>query len=319
MRALVLNSQLQFNANYSKPPLQHGEALIRVIQAGICSTDLQILKGYMTFEGVMGHEFVGIIEEAYNRNDLIGKRVAGEINASCRACPTCRAGNPTHCPHRTTLGIFQRDGAFADYLTLPLENLHVLPEDLTNEEAVFIEPLAAACEIPAQISIRPTDYVVVIGDGKLGILCAQVLQLLGCRLVVLGHHQEKLNILKKRNIAISTDPNSLEPGADFIIEATGTPSGISMAEKLVRPRGTIVLKSTYHGNTTVCLTNYVIHEINLIGSRCGPFAPAIRLLQQRLVDVRPLIHATFPLEQGLKAFEVAKKSPTLKVLFEMGN
>ena len=235
MRALVLHNTPRIEAEHPLPDTVEGEALIRVHQAGICATDLELVKGYMGFQGILGHEFVGTVEHATEQPQLIGHRVAGEINAACRACPTCRAGRPTHCPHRTVLGIDHRNGAFADYLCLPYENIHTLPESISDDQAVFVEPLAAACEILQQVAIRPTDRIIVLGDGKLGLLCAQVLQLTGCHLEVLGRHSEKLDILTKRGIQTTTSLDHLTPGADVVIEATGTPRGLTTATRLVRP------------------------------------------------------------------------------------
>ena len=314
MRALTLDRQLQLDRNYPEPQPKSGEAIIRVRQAGICTTDLELARGYMDYSGVLGHEFVGIVEQATDRPDLVGCRVAGEINAACRACETCVAGRPTHCPFRTTLGISGRDGAFADYLRLPYENLHLLPTSLTDDQAVFIEPLAAACEITQQVSVRPSDRVVVIGDGKLGLLCTQILSLTGCALTLLGRHLQKGKWLQERGVHLTTTPDDILPGVDLIVEATGTPDGFTLATQLVRPRGTIILKSTYHGNHTLNMSQLVIDEISLIGSRCGPFAPAIRLLEQDLVQVDSLIHAHYSLDEGLSAFEHATKKGTIKVL-----
>ena len=244
--------------------------------------------------------------------------MAGEINAACGVCDTCRANRPTHCPNRTTLGIDRRDGTFADYTVLPFENLHPLPDSITDDQAVFIEPLAAACEIPDQVSIRPTDRVAVIGDGKLGLLCAQVTALSGCDLIVIGRHAEKLKLLEPRGIATTTDLTAIKPASlDIVIEATGTPSGYAAARQLVRPRGTIVLKSTYHGELQVNLTAVVVDEVTLIGSRCGPFPPAIRLLANHQIDVEPLIQARYSLDDGVAAFERAAQKGTLKVIVEM--
>ena len=317
MRALTLRSGLEYCEQYPTPTPTGGEAVVRVIQAGICDTDLQLAQGYMGFRGVPGHEFVGIVEEAPHHQDLVGKRVVGEINAACRVCPVCTAGRPTHCPYRTTLGIDCRDGAFADYLALPPENLHPLSDEITNDQAVFAEPLAAACQILEQVSIDPTDQVLVIGDGKLGLLCAQVLHRTRCRLTVLGRHQEKLKILATRGISTSQDPASLAPGFGIVVEATGTPEGFALARELVRPRGTIVLKSTYHGQTTVDMTSLVVHEITVVGSRCGPFLPAIALLREHAIDVPSLIHKRFPIERAIDAFAYASTKGALKVIVEM--
>jgi threonine dehydrogenase-like Zn-dependent dehydrogenase len=321
MRALVINNGLRLEKNYPTPTPPSGEALIRVLQAGVCNTDLEIVKGYMSFTGVPGHEFVGVVEQAVGREELIGRRVAGEINAACGVCETCRANRPTHCPHRTTLGIDRRDGAFADYLLLPFENLHPLPDSVSDDQAIFIEPLAAACEILEQVKIQPTDHVAVLGDGKLGLLCAQVIALTGCQLIGAGRHAEKLQILQRCGIATTTDPNTIAPGSlDIVVEATGTPSGFAAARQLVRPRGTIVLKSTYQGEALpVNLTMIVVDEITLIGSRCGPFEPAIQLLANKQIDVESMIQARFSLDDGVAAFERAAQQGTLKVIVEMTN
>jgi len=321
MRALVINNGLRFENHYPAPTPRSGEALVRVVQAGVCNTDLELVKGYMNFTGVPGHEFVGVVEQAVGREELIGQRVTGEINAACGVCEACRANRPTHCPNRTTLGIDRRDGAFADYLTLPFENLHPLPASVSDDQAVFVEPLAAACEILEQVKIRPTDRVAVIGDGKLGLLCAQVVTLTGCDLIAVGRHADKLQILKRRGMEVTTDFSAIKPATlDTVVEATGTPSGFALARQLVRPRGTIVLKSTYQGEALpVNLTAIVVDEIALIGSRCGPFEPAIRLLATRQVEVESLIQARYPLEEGLAAFERAAVKGTLKVIVTMTN
>lgn len=318
MRALVIDNGLRLDPNFPKPVPPAGEALVRVLRAGVCNTDLELVKGYMSFKGVLGHEFVGVVEEAAGREDLIGRRVAGEINAACGVCETCRANRPTHCPNRTTLGIDRRHGTLADYTVLPFENLHPLPDSISDDEAIFIEPLAAACEIPDQVNIRPTDRVAVIGDGKLGLLCAQVVALSGCELIVVGRHTEKLALLEKRGIRTTTDGAAIRSASlDVVIEATGTPSGFEAARRLVRPRGSIVLKSTYHGELQVNLTMVVVDEVTLIGSRCGPFPPAIRLLANHQIDVTPLIQARFSLTDGVAALERAAQKGTLKVIVEM--
>lgn len=321
MRALVYDGEtLRLREDYPQPVPPPGEALVRVRLAGICNTDLEIVRGYMGFRGVLGHEFVGTVvecaDEAEGRS-LLGRRVVGEINAYCGECPTCRAGNPTHCPNRTTLGIWGRDGAFAEYLTLPIRNLHPVPDGLPDEAAVFTEPLAAALEILEQVHIRPTDRVIVLGDGKLGLLVAQVIALLGCDLTVVGRHPEKLAILARRGIPTALADETDGLAADVVVECTGRPEGFATAKRLLRPRGTLVLKSTYHGRVEADLTSLVVDEISLVGSRCGPFPPALRLLQQGLVDVRPLISATYPLSQGEEAFARAAEPGTLKVLLRV--
>ena len=316
MRGLVLHQHLQCRTDLPIPSPGEQEARIKVIQAGICSTDLQLIKGYMDFQGVLGHEFVGVVDDAPD-TAMIGQRVVGEINAACRTCETCLNGRPTHCPHRTTLGIHGRDGAFADFLTLPVDNLFVVPDSITNDQAVFIEPLAAACEITQLVTIRPTDRVVVIGDGKLGLLCAQILGLSGCAVTVLGHHSNNSSWLKKSGITVSSSVRDIHAGADIIVEATGSPEGLTIAMQLIRPRGTIVLKSTYHGNISLQMAEFVIQEISLIGSRCGPFAPAIRLLEAGHIRVDPLIHAHYSLTEGLMAMEKAAQRGTLKVMLHI--
>ncbi len=318
MQALVYDGEaLRVREDYPRPVPPPGEALVRVRLAGICNTDLEIVRGYMGFRGVLGHEFVGTVEEAEDRS-LIGQRVVGEINAACGECPTCRAGRPTHCPYRTTLGIWGRDGAFAEYLTLPVRNLHAVPDTVSDEEAVFTEPLAAALEILEQVHLRPTDRVVVLGDGKLGLLVAQALALMGCDLLTVGRHREKLAILARRGIPTARESEAEGLTADVVVECTGRPEGFAAARRILRPRGTLVLKSTYHGRVEADLTGLVVDEITLVGSRCGPFPPALRLLQRGLVDVRALVSATYPLVQGVEAFARAAEPGVLKVLLRVG-
>jgi len=328
LRALLLDGKLKLVDDYPTPEPPPGEALIRVNVAGVCNTDLELVKGYHQFRGVPGHEFVGVVERAPGAEAWEGRRVVGEINVACGTCPTCRANRPTHCPNRTTLGISGRDGAFAEYLTLPITNLHPVPDAVSDEAAVFTEPLAAACEIVQQVHVRPTDRVIVVGDGKLGLLCAQVLALTGCHLTVVGHHREKLEIVARQGIPTALGDADVEGGADVIVEATGHPEGYAAARRLVCPRGTVVLKSTYHAPSQspptlggklqrpldANLTMVVVDEITLVGSRCGPFAPALRLLERGLVEVAPLIQARYTLSEVLTAFEWAAQPGTLKVL-----
>lgn len=316
MRSLIFDGELRFKADAAIPTPPPGEALIRTTLAGICNTDLEIRRGYMGFRGVLGHEFVGVVERAAEAPELVGRRVVGEINAYCGECPTCRRGDPTHCPHRTTLGIDRRNGAMADYFTLPAKLLYPVPDSLPDEWAVFTEPLAAACEILEQVQIRPTDRVAVLGDGKLGLLIAQVLQLTGCDLLAIGRHQKKLDILARRGIRSALTGEPVAAGFDVVVEATGSPAGFATARSLVRPRGTLVLKSTFHGEVALNLSMLVVDEVRLIGSRCGPFPAALRLLNQGLVEVEPLIHATYTLTEGLPAFEQAVTPGVLKVLLD---
>ena len=318
MKALVYDGELRLVGDYPRPEPPPGEALVRVTLAGICNTDLEIVRGYMGFHGVLGHEFVGVVETCMDAPELIGQRVVGEINAACGDCPTCRAGRPTHCPNRTTLGIGGRDGAFAEFLILPVVNLHPVPDRMSDREAVFTEPLAAACEITEQVHLHPTDRVVVLGDGKLGLLVAQVLSLTGCDLLVVGRHTEKLDILRRRGIPTALAGEARDVQADVVVDCTGHPDGFLAARAMVRPRGTLVLKSTFHGVNQVNLTALVVDEVRLIGSRCGPFPPALRLLARGLIDVESLIDAVYPLDDSLAAFARAGTKGTLKVLLEVG-
>jgi alcohol dehydrogenase len=263
---------------------------------------------------VLGHEFVGVVEEA-SEPSWIGQRVVGEINCACRVCPTCLRGDIPHCPNRTTLGISGRDGCLADYCAVPLPNLHLVPPEISDEQAVFVEPLAAALEITDRLHIRPTERVLVVGDGKLGLLVAQVLRLTGCALQVVGHHEDNLSILARQGIEVCLEKNlAPDAPADVVVECSGGPGGFELARRSVRPRGRLVLKSTFAGLNELSLTELVVDEVTLSGSRCGPFAPALRLLALGLVDVASLIEATFPLDRCLDAFERARTRGALKVL-----
>ncbi len=330
MRALVYRDHtVTFEPAYPHPTPKPGEVLIRVSLAGICNTDLEITRGYMDFQGVPGHEFVGIVEALHEsvplRAELIGKRVVGEINAACHRadCWYCMRDMPTHCPNRTTLGIVNRDGAFAEYLTLPVENLHLVPDNVSDEEAVFTEPLAANFEMLEQVHVRPTDRAVVLGDGKMGQLAAQVLALSGCDVMMVGKHEEKLALVAQRGITahLLEDIQTFTlPGAervDLVVECTGTAQGLELALRLVRPRGTVFLKSTVANPSTLYLAPIVIDEIRVQGSRCGPFAPALRALSQHTIDVRPLISALYSLDEGLAAFQHAGEKGVLKVLMRV--
>jgi alcohol dehydrogenase len=311
MQALVFDGQLALRHDYPLPQPPPGEVQVRVRRAGICSTDIELTRGYMGYRGVLGHEFVGELAD--------GTRVVGEINAYDGTCDLCRRGDVSHCRNRSVLGILRRDGALAEYLRLPERNLHRVPERVTDVQAAFVEPLAAALEITERVHVRPSDRVLVLGDGKLGLLVAQVLQLTGCRLAVLGRHARKLAIVRRRGIAAADRPDASMEGADLVVECTGRPSGFELARRLVRPRGTVVLKSTVHGLHELALSPLVVDEITLVGSRCGPFAPALRLLEQKLVDVEALLDAEYPLERGLEAFAHAVTPGTLKVHVVMPN
>lgn len=296
-------------------PRKPNEALIKIRKAGICSTDLELVKGYYPYTGVIGHEFVGDVLEA-DDTSWIGQRVVGEINVVCNQCEQCLNGRPTHCEHRTVLGIINRDGTFAEFTNLPIANLHRVPESVPDEMAVFTEPLAAALEIQDQIQVKPTDRVLLIGAGRLGQLIAQTLALTGCNLRVVARHEQQQNLLKQRGIKIISEEDVQPWRWDVVVEATGSPSGFSLARKAIRPRGMMVLKSTYKGDMSVNFSSIVVDEINLIGSRCGPFEPALRLMESRQVDPTVLIAKEFKLSQALKAFEHAAETGVLKVLVE---
>ncbi len=296
-------------------PHRENEALIKIRKAGICSTDLELVKGYYPYTGVIGHEFIGEVIEA-NDPVWIGWRVVGDINVTCGRCEQCLSGRPTHCEQRTVLGIANRDGTFAEYTSLPLANLHRVPDSVPDEMAVFTEPLAAALEIQDQIQIKPTDRVLLIGAGRLGQLIAQTLALTGCDLRVVARHTRQQDLLKARGIRTITEEEIQPWRWDVVVEATGSPAGFSLARHAIRPRGTMVLKSTYKGDMSVNFSSIVVDEINLVGSRCGPFEPALRLMEAGQVDPTILIAAEFKLGEALKAFEHAAETGVLKVLVE---
>jgi threonine dehydrogenase-like Zn-dependent dehydrogenase len=297
------------------PSPAQGEVLVRVTRAGICETDLQLIKGYMGFRGILGHEFVGVAESG----PFAGRRVVGEINCACRTCETCRRGLPTHCANRTVLGILNHDGAFADLIALPQQNLHLVPDSIPDDVAVFTEPLAAAYQIPAQLAIRRSDRIVILGDGRLGNLCAQVLATLSDDVTVVGKHPAKLALLSSMGIATAllSDPPP-DRAADIVVDCTGSATGLPTALRMVRPRGTIVLKTTVAGEQTMAWAPMVIDEVTLIGSRCGPFDQAIAALAQERVDVRSLITDRFALTDGVRALERAQEKGVLKVLLDVG-
>ena len=295
-------------------PKRDSEALIRVLLSGICNTDLEIARGYANFSGTIGHEFVGVVEQA-NDPKLVGKRVVGEINAGCGRCKLCQAGDSRHCPDRSVLGIVGRDGTHAEFLRLPETNLLPVPETIIDEHAVFTEPLAAACGIMERVKVTADDRVVVIGDGKLGLLCAQVIALSGAPLLLVGKHPEKRRIAERRGIETCTIKQAEKRRREFdiAIEASGSAAGFELALKLLRPRGQLVLKSTFHGNTEIPAAQIVVDEISIVGSRCGRFAPALDLLKKGAVDVDSLISAEFPLSNGVTAFKRAEEKGVLKV------
>ncbi len=307
--------QLQLKTNLPIPSPPPGEAKIKVLRAGICNTDLELLRGYYPYTGILGHEFVGVVESG--APNLVNKRVVGEINATCGKCHFCLTNQPTHCEQRTVLGIVNRNGAFANYLTLPVANLHPVPEQITTDAATFTEPLAAALEIQEQVKILPEHKVLVVGDGKLGQLVAQTLALTGCNLLVIGRHHDKLEKLESRGIAVGFEDIVSPRSFDIAVECTGNPDGFNLALSGLRPRGTLVLKSTYAGKLTLDASALVVDEITVVGSRCGPFAKALDLLSQKKVDVTSLIETCYPLEEGLAAFSHAQQRGTLKVLLKM--
>lgn len=317
MRALWLEDRRLTLRDDVPVPSVPGEALIRVQLAGICNTDVELTRGYYPYAGVPGHEFTGIVERGPDA--LTGKRVVGEINAVCGRCEACLNGHPTHCENRNVLGIIGRNGAFAEYLTLPAANLHVVPDGMPPEIAVFTEPLAAALEIQEQIEIGPSERVLVVGDGKLGQLVARTLALTGCKLSASGRHREKLALLERAGIR-AIDADAVAPRSfDVAVECSGSPDGFALARKALRPRGTLVMKSTYAGDLTMNASSLVVDEITIIGSRCGPFPAALRLLAEGAIDPAPLIHARYPLSDALAAFEHAQRSGVLKVLIECEN
>lgn len=315
MRALVFDgSVVRLETDRAEPRPGPGEVLVRVLRAGVCETDLQILEGYHGFRGVLGHEFVGTALGGA----LEGRRVVGEINCSCWACDTCTvAGHPGHCPHRTVIGIVGRDGAFADLVAIPERNLHAVPDAIDDDIAVFTEPVAAAFQIPTQLEIRRDQRIVVLGDGRLGHLCAQVLAGISDHIVVIGKHRHKLAALEALGIETRLLADADERrSADIVVDCTGSATGLPTALGLVRPRGTVVLKTTIADEHRLSLAPVVVDEVTIVGSRCGPFDRALDALEHGLVDVQPLISARFDLSQGLRALERAGEPGVLKVLIK---
>ncbi|GJQ51185.1 MAG: alcohol dehydrogenase [Anaerolineaceae bacterium] len=321
MRALWLENN-KIDLRDIQQPRKQNEALIKIRKAGICSTDLELVKGYYPYTGVLGHEFVGEVasltpspsSEGSGESLRVGDRVVGDINAVCGACEQCLNGRPTHCENRTVLGIVNRDGVFAEFTQLPTANLHKVPASAPDEMAVFTEPLAAALEIQEQINIKPTDRVLLIGAGRLGQLIAQTLALTGCDLRVVARHKRQQELLSARGIRIIAEEEIQRWRWDVVVEATGSSNGFALARQAIRPRGTLVLKSTYKGEMNVDFSSIVVDEVNIIGSRCGPFEPALRLMEAKQVNPTALIDDEFSLSDGVKAFERAAQSGVLKVL-----
>lgn len=318
MRAVTFNGKLAYCGDYPEPTPADGECLIRVTLAGICGTDLHITNGYMNFSGVLGHEMVGTVMHGSSRWE--GKRVVSDINCVCRKCDLCQAGLANHCRNRTVMGILGRDGCFADLIAVPEQNLYEVPDVVSDEEAVFTEPLAAAYQILAQCSIESRTNVTVVGPGRLGLLVAQVLAETGCKLTVLGRNPAKLTFCEKKGIqGLHTSDPIPKNERDVVVECSGSPEGLNLAMQLVRPRGTIVLKSTYADTTSgsLNLAPIVINEINLVGSRCGLFPEALNALARQAIDVRSMISKTFPIEQAIEAFEASADSRNIKILLKI--
>ena len=314
MLALRVDKKRLAIKNVGKPD-QADESLVRVLLSGICNTDLEIARGYAGFNGTIGHEFVGVVEDSTDRA-LIGRRVVGEINAGCGNCDLCRAGDPRHCAARTVLGIHGRDGAHAEFLQLPSVNLIRVPDNIPDEHAVFTEPLAAACGVLERASINKSDRVAVIGDGKLGLLCAQVLALIGASVLLIGKHSSKLRIAERRGIEIANPRLAAKRKREFdvVVEASGAASGFGLALDLLRPKGQLVLKSTFHGKTELDAARIVVDEISIVGSRCGRFSPALELLKKSAIDVDSLISEEYPLSNGVHAMRRAGTRGVMKVL-----
>ena len=303
-----------------KKPNSENEAIVRVLMSGICNTDLEIVKGYADFAGTLGHEFVGVVEESADAS-LIGKRVVGEINAGCGVCQLCKKGDARHCPDRTVLGIKNRDGAHAEFLTLPARNLLPVPDEVSDIQAVFTEPLAAAFGITEQVSIEKNTKVAVVGDGKLGILCAQTLALKSRNVFMIGKHKEKLSIAANRNIegVLLENAPKFDRQFDVAVEASGSESGFDLALDLLKPRGKLILKSTFHGASKWNAWRVVVDEITVVGSRCGLFASALEILRTRAVDVESLVSSEFGLNDGVGAMNEAARKGVMKVLLSMGD
>jgi threonine dehydrogenase-like Zn-dependent dehydrogenase len=318
MKAVWLqDNQLSCRNDVPQPVPEPQEALVSVTLAGICATDLELARGYYPYRGIPGHEFVGTIVQAPDRPEREGQRVVGEINISCGVCPACLAGRKSHCPGRTVMGIVDHAGAFAQYACLPLVNLIPVPDTVSDEVAVFTEPLAAALEIQEEIPIAAADHVLVLGAGRLGQLIAQSLIPTGCNLKVAARYKKQRKLLAQQNVHLIAEDVISDNAFDIVIEATGSPQGFSLARRAVRPRGTLVLKSTYKGDVQIDLSSIVVDEVTLLGSRCGPFAPALALLASGQVDPSGLIDARYPLDDALRAFDLAAQPGVLKVILDV--
>ena len=324
MKAIVFDKELKLDTNYKKPEPKNGEALIRVKLAGICNTDYEITKGYMGYVGILGHEFVGIVEEVNSKKPdelaWVGKRVVAEISYGCDdpSCEWCAKKNYRHCPERHTLGIWRKDGCFAEYMTMPVNVLFEVPENVSDEQAVFTEPLAAACEISEQLHIEPTQKVVVLGDGKLGLTTALTLNSQNLDVLLVGKHQNKLDIAQAQGVKTKLlNDFKIEKKYDVVVEATGTAGGFETSMALTKPRGILVLKSTVATGKELNLAPIVIDEITVLGSRCGQFAPALRLLKNNRINFAPMISGTYSIDDAIEAFEANKAKDTIKILIKI--
>ena len=322
MKAVVFNDKegLVLKTDYPKPIPQKGEALIKVSMAGICNTDAEIIKGYMGYSGVLGHEFVGVVEEVNGADQSwVGKRVVAEISYGCDSpeCPWCAVKNYRHCPDRHTIGIWRKDGCFAEYITLPTNILFEVPKNVTDEQAVFVEPLAAACEITEQLHIEPTHIVVVLGDGKLGLTTALTLNAQNLDVTLVGKHQNKLDIAKAQGVqTMLLEDLKVSNNFDVVVEATGSVSGFETSLNLVKPRGVLVLKSTIATGKELNLAPIVINEITVLGSRCGQFGPALRLLKNNRIDFKPFISKMYSINDAIEGFEANKAKDSIKIILK---
>ncbi len=317
MRAVVFENGFHVTSDFPEPEAPPGWARIRVKTTGICKTDLELLRGYMGFSGVLGHEFIGTVESCENR-DWAGRRVSADINAACGRCDWCRKGLGRHCPHRTTLGIDRLHGCMADFCVVPVPNLIEIPDSISDDRAVFIEPLSAACEIIDQLSLNGDERVVVLGDGRLGILCAWVLSTVVSNVVISGHHAKKLQMAAWNGVRTILGPD-IPSGADVVVEATGSATGFVQAMSLCRPRGVLVLKSTIAASEKIHLAPLVIHEITVVGSRCGLLSRGLTIMERYPdMPIEKLITDRFPVEQAVTAFERASGGSAVKVLIDIG-
>lgn len=320
MKAVIFDETLKYVEDYEKPTPRQGEALIKVTYGGVCNTDKEITKGYMGYKGILGHEFTGVVEEINDEDKtLLGKRVVGEINLGCKNCEWCAKDLERHCPNRSTLGILAKDGCFAEYVTLPLSNLIEIPENVPDEQAVFVEPLAAGLEILEQMHIQLCQKVMVLGDGKLGLLTALALNACGLDVLIVGKHQNKLDIAKNQGVKTQLlSEFEQAPKFDVVVEATGSITGFETSVNCVKPRGTLVLKSTIAASKELNLAPIVINEITILGSRCGRFEPAMRLIASGKIDFSQMISKIYPIEQAINAFDANNAKDTIKILLKIG-